>query len=65
MARREHLVGAAVVDHFGRQHGDAAVPMLRVVPGEEHAAEATRVRFAAEAIGKRYRRSFVATSFIP
>ena len=42
----------AEVDHGGRQHTDAGMSMVVVIPGEESLAESVAVLKAAEAIGE-------------
>ena len=42
----------AEVDHGGRQHADAGMAMVVVIPGEESLAEGVAVLKAAEAIGE-------------
>ena len=48
----EPLLGSAVVDVSRGQQGEATVPVLVVVPGEEGAAQGAGVFDRAEAVGK-------------
>ena len=48
----DHLLGAAVVDHLRRQHGDSGMMVLSGLPAEEILAKSTRVLNGAEAVGE-------------
>ncbi len=52
MTDLELVVGLAVVDIFGCQHGDAGVTVLGVVPDKERPAEGDSVLDRAKPIGK-------------
>ena len=49
-ARRDALVGVAMVHVVGRQQAEAAVPVLGVVPGEERVAVGAGIVDRAEAL---------------
>ena len=48
----DHLLTATVVDVRRRQHADAGMPVLMVVPAHEPAAGGTAVLDGTEALGK-------------